>query len=57
MIDFQLENSEKGHGDMSISFGLVQPDDLLLTEWNASILGAPGVNIVLFEIVIIVVIF
>mmetsp|Transcript_7177 Transcript_7177/g.10677 ORF Transcript_7177/g.10677 Transcript_7177/m.10677 type:complete len:139 (+) Transcript_7177:89-505(+) len=35
----ELEASEKGTGDMSISMGLVDPDDILLTEWNASILG------------------
>jgi ubiquitin-conjugating enzyme E2 variant len=29
---------------MSVSLGLVQPDDLLLTDWNASILGPPGVS-------------
>lgn len=40
----QLEASEKGHGDMSISLGLVQPDDILLKDWNGSILGPPGVS-------------
>jgi len=39
----ELEHSEKGHGDMSISFGLSDPDDIFLTEWNGSILGPPGV--------------
>mmetsp|Transcript_10592 Transcript_10592/g.16050 ORF Transcript_10592/g.16050 Transcript_10592/m.16050 type:complete len:139 (+) Transcript_10592:67-483(+) len=39
----ELEASEKGTGDMSISMGLVDPDDIFLTEWNASILG-PGVS-------------
>ena len=27
---------------MNISMGLVQPDDILLTDWNASILGPNG---------------
>jgi ubiquitin-conjugating enzyme E2 variant len=41
---YQLEASEKGTGDMSVSMGLVDPDDIFLTEWNASILGPPGVR-------------
>jgi ubiquitin-conjugating enzyme E2 variant len=40
----QLEASEKGTGDMSVSMGLVDPDDVFLTEWNASILGPAGVS-------------
>ncbi len=39
---YELEASEKGTGDMSISMGLCNPDDIFLTEWNASILGPPG---------------
>mmetsp|Transcript_122132 Transcript_122132/g.239787 ORF Transcript_122132/g.239787 Transcript_122132/m.239787 type:complete len:139 (+) Transcript_122132:89-505(+) len=38
----ELEASEKGTGDMSVSMGLVDPDDVFLTEWNASILGPHG---------------
>ncbi|KAJ1434012.1 ubiquitin conjugating enzyme [Ochromonadaceae sp. CCMP2298] len=38
----ELEGSEKGTGDMSVSMGLVDPDDIFLTEWNGSILGPPG---------------
>ena len=38
----ELEASEKGHGDMSVSMGLVKNDDIFLTEWNASILGPSG---------------
>jgi ubiquitin-conjugating enzyme E2 variant len=38
----ELESSEKGQGDMSISMGLVNSDDIFLTEWNASILGPGG---------------
>jgi DNA topoisomerase-2/ubiquitin-conjugating enzyme E2 variant len=40
----ELEKSEKGHGDMSISFGLVKSDDTFLTEWNGGILGPLGVS-------------
>jgi len=38
----ELESSEKGLGDMSVSMGLVNNDDIFLTEWNASILGPQG---------------
>jgi ubiquitin-conjugating enzyme E2 variant len=41
----ELEKSEKGHGDMSISFGLVDSGDTFLTEWNGGILGPVGVSI------------
>ena len=41
---FQLEASEKGAGDMSVSLGLVEPDDIYLTEWQGSILGPGGVS-------------
>lgn len=40
----ELEASEKGTGDMSVSMGLVNGDDIFLTEWNGSILGPPGVS-------------
>lgn len=29
---------------MSVSMGLVDPDDIFLSEWNASILGPQGVS-------------
>ena len=45
----ELEKSEKGHGDMSISFGLVKSDDTFLTEWNGGILGPVGVGFVAFS--------
>lgn len=40
----ELEKSEKGHGDMSISFGLAKSDDTFLTDWNGGILGPLGVS-------------
>lgn len=40
----ELERSEKGLGDMSISFGLVDSGDTFLTTWNGGILGPPGVS-------------
>ena len=42
----ELEVSEKGHGDMAISFGLVDPADTFLKEWNGGILGPVGVSLV-----------
>lgn len=39
----ELEKSEKGHGDMAISFGLVDQGDTFLSEWNGGILGPAGV--------------
>lgn len=38
----ELEKSEKGHGDMSISFGLVDSSDTFLSDWNGGILGPVG---------------
>lgn len=40
----ELEKSEKGHGDMSISFGLQDPGDTFLANWNGGILGPVGVS-------------
>jgi hypothetical protein len=40
----ELEKSEKGLGDMAISFGLVDSGDTFLTEWNGGILGPAGVS-------------
>jgi hypothetical protein len=40
----ELEKSEKGHGDMSISFGLQDPGDTFLSDWNGGILGPVGVS-------------
>eukprot|EP00543_Licmophora_paradoxa_P003962 CAMPEP_0202445388 /NCGR_PEP_ID=MMETSP1360-20130828/4221_1 /ASSEMBLY_ACC=CAM_ASM_000848 /TAXON_ID=515479 /ORGANISM="Licmophora paradoxa, Strain CCMP2313" /LENGTH=146 /DNA_ID=CAMNT_0049061639 /DNA_START=41 /DNA_END=481 /DNA_ORIENTATION=+ len=38
----ELERSEKGLGDMAISFGLVDSGDTFLTDWNGGILGPAG---------------
>jgi len=40
----ELEASEKGAGEMAISFGLVDAGDTFLTDWNGGILGPPGVS-------------
>ena len=38
----ELEATEKGTGDMSVSMGLVKSDDIFLTKWNGSIIGPQG---------------
>ncbi len=38
----ELEKAEHAEGDMSISLGLKNPEDIMLTEWNGSILGPQG---------------
>lgn len=38
----ELERSEKGLGDMSISYGLADSTDTMLTNWNGGIIGPPG---------------
>mmetsp|Transcript_12933 Transcript_12933/g.16889 ORF Transcript_12933/g.16889 Transcript_12933/m.16889 type:complete len:148 (-) Transcript_12933:1368-1811(-) len=38
----ELEASEKGTGEMSISFGLTDPSDTFLSHWNGGILGPYG---------------
>lgn len=40
----ELERSEKGLGEMAISYGLVDAGDTFLTEWNGGILGQNGVS-------------
>eukprot|EP00299_Pterocystis_sp_00344_P004191 c15056_g1_i1.p1 GENE.c15056_g1_i1~~c15056_g1_i1.p1 ORF type:complete len:143 (+),score=27.81 c15056_g1_i1:57-485(+) len=37
----ELDKGEKGFGDGSVSYGLIEPDDILLRNWNGTILGAP----------------
>jgi len=38
----ELEKAEHGKTDMSVSMGLSQSDDIMLTDWNCTILGPPG---------------
>ncbi|KAI3630091.1 hypothetical protein MIR68_011526 [Amoeboaphelidium protococcarum] len=35
----ELEKGEKGIGDGSVSYGLADSDDLLMSNWNGTILG------------------
>lgn len=40
----ELEIGEKGLGSESCSYGLADPDDITMTNWNATILGPPNSN-------------
>ncbi|KAJ3355289.1 E2 ubiquitin-conjugating protein mms2 [Allomyces javanicus] len=37
----ELEKGEKGIGDGTISYGLANPDDIFMSDWNGTILGPP----------------
>lgn len=38
----ELEKAEKGQGDMSISYGLENAGDIMMTSWIGTILGPSG---------------
>ena len=38
----ELEDAEKGKGGADISLGLARPDDTYMSDWQASIIAAPG---------------
>lgn len=40
----ELEKGEKGLGAEACSYGLVDPEDLLMSNWNGTILGPPHVR-------------
>eukprot|EP00900_Chrysochromulina_parva_P003871 jgi/Chrpa1/13485/Chrysochromulina_OHIO_Genome00004360-RA len=41
----ELEKAEKGNTDMSISYGLVEQDDITLSSWQCTILGLPNTTV------------
>ena len=41
----ELEKADKGLGDMTVSYGLVDSSDIFMGEWNGSIMGPPGVSL------------
>ena len=45
----ELEKGEKGIGDGTCSYGLSDGDDMLMSNWNGTILGPGHVCISLFD--------
>lgn len=41
----ELERGEKGLGAEACSYGLTDGDDLMMTNWNGTILGPPHVSV------------
>lgn len=41
----ELEKVEKGKTDMNVSYGLVTPDDVYMSDWQCTILAAPNTTL------------
>jgi len=41
----ELHEAEKGTGDVTVSMGLAEPDDIYLHKWVCTILGPPGTTL------------
>eukprot|EP00316_Scyphosphaera_apsteinii_P003836 CAMPEP_0119313512 /NCGR_PEP_ID=MMETSP1333-20130426/29339_1 /TAXON_ID=418940 /ORGANISM="Scyphosphaera apsteinii, Strain RCC1455" /LENGTH=108 /DNA_ID=CAMNT_0007318363 /DNA_START=103 /DNA_END=426 /DNA_ORIENTATION=+ len=41
----ELEDAEHGKTDMSVSMGLQDPSDILLKDWQCTILGPPNTGV------------
>ncbi len=49
----ELERGEKGlEGDGSISYGLDNNSDMLMSDWIGTIIGPPGVSLLKLKIII-----
>lgn len=46
----ELEKGEKGLGAEACSYGLAEGDDLMMSNWNGTILGPPHVSSLLLSI-------
>jgi len=53
----ELEKADKGLGDMTVSYGLVDSSDIFMGEWNGSIMGPPGVSLYIIIIYLCIVLF
>ena len=52
----ELEKADKGLGDMTVSYGLVDSSDIFMGEWNGSIMGPPGVSLYIIFICLCIVV-
>lgn len=41
----ELENGEKASGDLGISYGLAETDDMNMTNWTGTIIDPPTVGV------------